>query len=123
VKALVELPMWGDSRENAYLYASTLHWKPIANGYSGYMADSYTELASHIPFVPHADGFALLRKMGITHIVVHAETPRQVKMLTRWEERLGTGPEREMERVYAEEDEGISIYRVLPAVEHGRNFP
>ncbi|HEY0555846.1 MAG TPA: hypothetical protein VGG20_16445 [Thermoanaerobaculia bacterium] len=119
VKALVELPMWGDSRENAYLYASTLHWKPIANGYSGYMAESYTELASHIPFVPHADGFALLRRMGITHIVVHAETPRQLRMLARWRERLGTGPEREMERVYAEENEGISIYRVLEG-DHGR---
>ena len=53
----------------------------------------------------------LLRRMGITHIVVHAETPRQVRMLARWEERLGTGPEREVERVYAEP--GISIYRVL----------
>jgi hypothetical protein len=117
VKALIELPLWGgDSRETPYLYASTVHWKPIANGYSGYLADSYVELARVIPFVPHRDGLELLRKMGITHIVVHAQSPRQIRMLTRWEERLGTGPEREVERVYAEP--GISIYRVLPG-DHG----
>jgi hypothetical protein len=113
VKALVELPLFADSRENTYLYNSTVHWKPIANGYSGYLAASYTELAEHIPYVPHRDGLDLLRRMGITHIVVHADIPRQVKMRDRWEERLGTGPEREVERVYAEP--GISIYRVLPA--------
>jgi hypothetical protein len=113
VKALIELPLFGDSRETSYMYASTVHWKPIANGYSGYLAESYAELADHIPYVPHQDGLALLRGMGITHIVVHADTPRQVKMLNRWDERLGSGPEREVERVYAEP--GIAIYRVLPA--------
>ena len=41
--------MGWDSRENAYLYASTLHWKPIANGYSGYLADSYVELRQSHP--------------------------------------------------------------------------
>jgi hypothetical protein len=113
VKALIELPLFGDSRETPYVYASTVHWKPIANGYSGYLADSYVELSDHIPYVPHQDGLDLLRKMGITHVVVHADTPRQVKMLNRWEEHLGTGPERQVERVYAEP--GIGIYRVLPA--------
>jgi hypothetical protein len=112
VKALIELPLFADSRENRYLYNSTVHWKPIANGYSGYLAESYVELADHIPYVPHRDGLALLRGMGITHIVVHADIPRQVKMLNRWDERLGSGPEREVERVYAEP--GIAIYRILP---------
>jgi hypothetical protein len=130
VKALIELPLFGDSRETAYMYGSTVHWKPIANGYSGYLADSYVELSDHIPYVPHQDGLDLLRKMGITHVVVHADTPRQVKMLNRWEERLGTGPDRQVERVYAEP--GISIYRVLPGDhglsrtsvdEHGREDP
>ena len=112
VKALVELPLFGDSRENLYLYNSTVHWKPIANGYSGYFAETYTDLTNHIPYVPHRDGLDMLRGMGITHIVVHADIPRQVKMRDRWEERLGTGPEREVEKVYAEP--GISIYRILP---------
>lgn len=111
VKAIVELPLRKDSRENDYLYASTLHWKPIANGYSGYMADSYLALSDHIPFVPHDDGFELLRKMGITHIVVHARRPDRAKILRRWEQRFGTGPERQVEKVY--EEEGISVYRLI----------
>jgi len=111
VKAIVELPLTEDSRENDYLYASTLHWKPIANGYSGYMAASYQAMVNHIPFVPHADGFALLRGMGITHLVVHARQPKRAQAVQRWEGRFGTGPDRQMERVYQEE--GITIYRLL----------
>lgn len=110
VKAIVELPLRADARENDYLYASTLHWKPIANGYSGYMAESYLALINHIPFVPHDDGFELLRRMGITHLVVHARKPDRVKALQRWEGRFGTGPERRMDKVYQEE--GITIYQI-----------
>ena len=57
-----EAPLYFDARENQYLYASTLHWKPIANGYSGYMAESYTRLANRIAVVPHAEGFDQLRE-------------------------------------------------------------
>src|SRR6185295_9531433 len=28
VKAILELPIYADPRENEYLYASTVHWKP-----------------------------------------------------------------------------------------------
>jgi hypothetical protein len=111
VKALVELPLRADAGENDYLYAATVHWKPVANGYSGYMAESYLGLLSHIPIVPHADGFDLLRKMEISHIVLHTGDPVRPKVVRRWEDRFGTGPERQMERIYQEE--GISIYRVL----------
>jgi hypothetical protein len=110
VKAIVELPLRADARENDYLYASTLHWKPIANGYSGYMAESYLGLVNHIPFVPHDDGFDLLRKMGITHLVVHARKPDRVKALQRWEGRFGTGPDRRMDKVWQED--GITVYRI-----------
>ena len=113
VKALIELPLNGDSaQENAYLYAATLHWKPIANGTSGYTADSYTTLANHIPLVPHADGLDLLRQMGFTHIVLHIGTKEvRPKIAERWEERFGSGPERRVEKVY--EEEGIAIYRLV----------
>jgi hypothetical protein len=119
VAALVELPLYADSRENRYLYAATVHWKPIANGYSGYVAESYLGLVNHIPFVPHADGFDLLRKMGISHLVVHAEKPGQPRIVKRWEARFGTGPERQMVKVYQENE--ISIYRIVDRpVEAGR---
>lgn len=112
VKALVELPLQRDYRENYYLYASTVHWKPIANGYSGYMAPSYVELAHRIRFLPRvAADFDRLRGMGLSHLVVHARSPSRVKAWRLWEERFTTGPERRIERVYQER--GISIYRLV----------
>jgi hypothetical protein len=111
VRALVELPMTGDHRENLYLYAATLHWKPIANGYSGYMAKSYAELANSIRFLPNSRGFERLRRMGISHIVVHARSPNRLEALRSWEARFIDGPRSQAERVYREK--GISIYRVL----------
>jgi hypothetical protein len=111
IKGLVELPIFNDGRDSYYVYSSTLHWKPIANGYSGYTPASYVELASRIRFLPNPGGFDLLRKMGISHVVVHARKPDRVKAVRKWEERFLTGPERRMERVYQEP--GISIYRLL----------
>ena len=99
-------------QDHRYLYAATLHWKPIANGTSGYTAESYTTLANHIPLVPHADGLDLLRQMGFTHIVVHIGTKEvRPKIAERWEERFGSGPERRVEKVY--EEEGIAVYRLV----------
>jgi hypothetical protein len=111
VRGLVELPLLADHRENLYLYASTLHWKPIANGYSGYMAKSYTQLANRIRFLPNVRGFELLRELGISHIVVHARSKPRVEALRSWEAKFAHGPRRQVERVYREK--GISIYRVL----------
>ncbi len=115
VRGLVELPLYGDSRENDYLYASTLHWKPIANGYSGYMAKSYVELFNRLRILPGVAGFDLLRSMGISHLVVHVEPPLRIKEVRRWERRHGEGPARQMERVYGSEDDGIFVYRLLAA--------
>lgn len=111
IKGLVELPLYGDYQENYYLYAATVHWKPIANGYSGYMAKSYIELANSIRFLPNIRGFERLRRMKISHIVVHARSPSRTEALRKWEDRFARGPQRQMERVYKEK--GISIYRVL----------
>src|SRR6185295_6228960 len=112
VKALVELPIYGDSRENDYLYASTVHWKPIANGYSGYMPVSHQILTDRVRFLPGPAVLDLLREWWITHIVIHARRPERAKALRRWEGRFATGPARQVERVY--QFDGISVYRLLP---------
>lgn len=112
VRGLAELPLYGDYRENFYLYAATLHWKPIANGYSGYMALSYADLKHHMRFLPKEGGFAVLHKLRISHLVVHARNPSRAEALERWEEQYAAGPERRVERVYRQD--GISIYRLLP---------
>ena len=111
VTSLLELPLLRDFPETFYLYAATVHWKPIANGYSGYTAPSYAELANNIRFLPNVRGFERLRKLGISHIVVHARSASRVEALESWESRFVNGPRRQVERVYREKE--ISIYRVL----------
>jgi len=113
VKALLEIPIAGDARETDYLYASTVHWKPIANGYGGYMPLSHQMLTDRIRYLPGPAVFPLLREWWITHIVVHARRPDRARALRRWEGRWATGPERQLERVY--QSDGIYVYRLLDA--------
>jgi hypothetical protein len=113
IKALVELPIHSDTRENQYLYFSTLHWKPIANCYSGYEPASHRRLAEQIRFLPDARGFDLLRELWISHLVVHARTPARAAALRRWESRFAMGEDRQVERVYQSGE--ASVYRLLDA--------
>jgi hypothetical protein len=111
VKALIELPIHRNADENEYLYNSTVHWKPIANGYSGYLPASHEALVERIHFLPEQDGLDLLREDWITHLVVHASDPRREERLRDWEQRFAHGPDRQVERVYRSGE--ISIYRLL----------
>jgi len=113
VKALVELPIHRNPDENEYLYNSTVHWKPIANGYSGYLPASHEALVERIHFLPEQDGLDLLREDWITHLVVHATNPNREERLRDWDQRFATGPQRQVERVYQSGE--ISIYRLLVA--------
>ncbi|MFL6234582.1 MAG: hypothetical protein ACJ76N_15730 [Thermoanaerobaculia bacterium] len=119
VRALVELPIHSDTRENAYIYHSTLHWKPLANGYSGYMPPEHERLAGAIHFVPEQDGLGLLRELGVSHLVIHAESPRRVAVLRDWDTRFASGEGRQVERVYQDED--TWVYRLLPPPVSSRN--
>ncbi len=113
VKALLEIPISGDAGETDYLYASTVHWKPIANGYGGYMPVSHQMLTDRIGFLPNPAVFDLLRDWRITHIVVHARRPERVRAVRRWEGRFATGPQRQLEKVY--QSDGIYVYHLLDA--------
>jgi hypothetical protein len=101
VRAVLELPLLRPSRESRYMYYSTLHWKPLANGYSGYTPDSYEELRGTIPVLPDGPGFHLLRRQGISHLVVHLAglAGRKVReQLPAWE---SAALNREVTRVFA----------------------
>jgi hypothetical protein len=110
VKAIVELPIYEDPRENRYLYSSTLHWKPLANGFSGYWPESHRRLTAAIRFLPDPKGLELLREIRISHLVVHARSPVRQRALRAWEARFAG---REVERVYGSGP--ISVYRLLGA--------
>jgi hypothetical protein len=108
VKAIVELPIYDDARENRYLYYSTLHWKPLANGFSGYAPESHQRLTETIRFLPDRNGCGLLRQYGISHLVIHARSPGRQQALRAWEARTAG---RQVERVYS--SGRIAVYRLL----------
>jgi len=123
VRAVLELPIRRNWRENAAMYYSTLCWKPIANGYSGYEPWMHKMIADSIHLYPDRRSIDLLRRMGITHILAHVDEIRQrgqtgARELEDFERELATGPDRELERVYANPDEEVRVYRILrtPAV-------
>jgi hypothetical protein len=118
VRALVELPIRRNWRENVAMYYSTLHWRPIANGYSGYEPPSHISIAERIRYVPDPAGVALLRSLGITHILIHVdELGRRrrpgLQRLEEFEKSLASGPHREVEPVYQDSD--IRVYRIVPS--------
>lgn len=115
VKALVELPIVSDGREAWPMYYSTVHGKPIANGFSGYEAQSHADLAQAIHFLPDERGFEVLRRLGISHLVVHARSRRRGKLVRIWEREYGPQGAGWVERVYF--DPPIVVYRLLGSSE------
>lgn len=95
VRAVLEVPLLKPSRESTYMYYSTLHWKPLANGYSGHAPATYEALRDAVPLLPDAAAIQLLRSMGISHLVVHrqgAAARRLRAELPAWETAaLGEG--------------------------------
>jgi hypothetical protein len=113
IHSLIELPIHQDIRENQVLYASTVHWKPVANGYSGYIPVAHQVLFQRIHFLPGPGGLDLLRSLWITHLLIHARRADRAEEVRDWDARFAAGPQPQVERVYAAD--GFYVYRVLPA--------
>jgi hypothetical protein len=111
VKAVIELPIYKDARETRYIYFSTLHWKPLANGFSGYDPPSHRRLTSKIRFLPDEAGLDLMRELWISHMVVHARSPLRREGLRKWERQFATGLDRQVELVYRSGPS--SVFRLL----------
>jgi hypothetical protein len=77
--AVVELPMldvYGLERrpafhESIYMVYSTLHWKPLVNGYAGIEPRAYVQLRELLRAFPSEPSLAALRGVGTRWIVVH----------------------------------------------------
>ena len=73
--AVVHVPLqpgrqpWGETR---YLLGSTLHWKPLVNGYSGFSPDDYRALVGEEPL---SQGFfrRLREEFPVRYVIVHPE--------------------------------------------------
>lgn len=60
-------------RNATAVIGSTRHWKPLLNGYSGFTPASYIEHARVLRDFPDARSWAMLRDVGVTHLVVRAD--------------------------------------------------
>jgi hypothetical protein len=71
---LAEVPFYPPegSFENAeYMLYSTAHWRPMFNGYSGYLPVSYRERAKTFWFFPRPHAVDAMRRDGVTHVMIH----------------------------------------------------
>lgn len=71
---VVETPFPPPSRLHVnarFVLASTRHFRPLLNGYSGFAPRSYAEHASRLAHFPDDTSHQFLRETGVTHVVVH----------------------------------------------------
>ena len=76
---IVHLPMldvYGLERrpafhESVYMVYSTLHWKPLVNGYAGIEPRRYVEIRSLARSFPSEEFLDALRAVGTRHVIVH----------------------------------------------------
>jgi hypothetical protein len=70
---LVELPLGYPDFDLRAMFYSTVHWRPVLNGYSGFFPPHYGQLIVALSDVPRHTDLALntLRAGGATHAIVH----------------------------------------------------
>jgi hypothetical protein len=96
--------------ENApYVLASTAHWRPLMNGYSGFTPQSYREYAATFWYFPEERAIQAMRRAGVTHVMVHParfyeEGPKIMAQVAAspYLERVAIGRQ------------GITLYRLKP---------
>jgi len=74
VTAYIELPLPpGDLlyRETLPMYFQSEHWKPIGNGFSAAIPNSFRKIEALCRPLPDTQGLEALRADGFTHLVVH----------------------------------------------------
>ena len=74
---VAEFPMFPPNaffRNAQYMLNSTRHWKPLVNGYSGFMPASYVAHWKATRSFPAHDALRALANIGVTHVVVHGST-------------------------------------------------
>lgn len=70
---VIELPLGPRDFDLRAMFYSTVHWRPVVNGYSGFYPPHYGRLMTELSEIPrHADiSLQTLRSTGATHLVLH----------------------------------------------------
>ena len=66
-------PRWAIFQNSHYVLASTAHWRPLMNGYSGYTPDSYQKYADAFWYFPQRWAIDAMKQAGVTHVMVHLD--------------------------------------------------
>jgi hypothetical protein len=64
-------PRWAIFQNAPYVLASTAHWRPLMNGYSGYTPDTYQHYADAFWYFPADWAIQAMKDAGVTHVMVH----------------------------------------------------
>jgi len=108
---LVEFPFYppdGIFQNGEYVLNATAHWRPIANGYSGFTPMSYRERSNTLWFFPDQVAVDTLLALGATHAMVHLE--RFLDQAPSVIRALDTQPRL---RLVAADAQGHRLYRVV----------
>lgn len=57
--------------EVAYQYFSVWHWKPLLNGYSGFILEDHMAMMDELSSFPDDHAIDILRRKGVTHVTVN----------------------------------------------------
>jgi hypothetical protein len=70
---VLELPFGEPDYDVRAVYYSSVHWKKLVNGYSGFFPPHYSRLAAMLNAIARDDDVAwrALEEIGVTHVVVH----------------------------------------------------
>ena len=60
-----------------YMLVSTAFWKPMVNGYSGYMPTRYITHVQNLGGFPDARSVHYLRELGVTRVLVDSRNMTQ----------------------------------------------
>ena len=96
-----------------YLLASTTHWKPLVNGYSGFRPPRYDEMARLIATFPSVPAIVRLQALGVRHVVVHTARYPEPDAIRQ----ALAGLERRPELVLVAQEGPDQLYRVSDVIQ------
>jgi hypothetical protein len=111
---VIELPFYGRGGffGNArYMINATRHRHPLVNGYSGFAPPGLEQTAETMRAFPGDEALDWMRTLGVTHIVVHRNTPQMQRRRALMDASTAL-------RLVAERD-GVAIYRMVDVVKGG----
>jgi hypothetical protein len=95
------------------MYASTWHWQPLVNGYSGHYSARYLELITAMTQLPSRNATDALTEMGVQRIVIHGAlfpTGRYAPLVARIE----ANPMFHLEVVSVDHLGEVRVYAFIP---------